>query len=175
MPTDPPEPHDPLSRLELAALLNTLRGDVSFDRLAEAVNHRIKSPTIQRMCDPSRPYETFVLPSSLVTAAEAINAATTQRTTPWALAVAHLRQIARVNGIWGEPSDRELAALTHLPRGWADLAPDRLSTWNRVGEALTAEQEADAGEVHRLRAQVAGLEARLARKTPQRPARPHAV
>lgn len=153
-----------LEHLDLPTLINTLRGDVSFDDLAKAVENRVGSQTLQRFGDPKRPFPTPVRVESLIAAAQAINSATPQKTTPWALWVAHGISFERTHGLWGRPDDRVVGALGLLPPGWHDLAQDRLRSWVRTGAALVAEQRAaeQEDELRRLRAELAERDARIA-------------
>ena len=134
------------SKYELADLMNYLKEDVSYDRLEAAAGGRVGSATLQRFGDRNRPFDTPVKVSSLVAAAEAVNSLCERKTTPWALWVAHGRQFARTAGLWGEPADEQVSALTLLPTGWEKLTAPRLAAWTRGGAAYVAEQRAERAE-----------------------------
>lgn len=158
------------SDLELAPLINQLRGTTSFGTLANAISHRVGEQTMIRLGDYNRPFRNPVQPETLVGMAEAINRATDSRTSAWALWIAHGVQFERtVPGFTGRPRRADLDALTLLFADWHRLTPARLAAWNRGGVALLAEQTAE-DEIDRLRAENDQLRAELSARDNTPPA-----
>lgn len=160
--------------MPLADAFNLLRGPVSFERLADSIDRRVGAQTLMRLGDPGRPFSQPMMPGTLVKAAEAINTATTSRTTPWALWIAHGIQFERTSGLWGRPDDRVMGAVGLLPPGWVDLSQDRFRAWIAGGAAFVDQQRAadNEAEIRRLRVQLAEADAKVAALEATQPAKP---
>lgn len=158
--------------MDLATAINWLRGPVSFDRLAQAIDRALSSQSIQRMGDPARPFGMPMRPENLALTAQALTIATPHTVSWWALWVSHGISFERRLGLTGRPRDRETNALPYLPPGWADLTHDRFAALIRNGSALVSEQRmaAQEEEMSRLRAENDRLRARLAALESEAPA-----
>lgn len=145
-------PTTDLDLLDLPGLINMLRGDVSYDDLEAAIGKRVSSQTLQRLGDRNRPYTDLLSLKTICGAADAINLATTQRTTPWALLTAHNVSLDRSGVIFGCPDDRTLARVALLAPGWDLLNVRRMAALNWITAAFVAEQAAeDAAKAPRAR------------------------
>lgn len=155
-----------VSGMPLAQAYTLLKGpETSYDDLDRAIDGRVASATLQRLGDPKRPFNQPVLPTTLIGAAEAINAATPRKTTPWALWIAHGIQFEQTHGLWGRAQAERSASAAHLlPPGWPDLTDQRFAVWHSVGQSLLDEQHTTS-EIERLRAVIAERDATIERLT----------
>jgi len=156
----------------LKALLNTLRGEYSYDRLSEAgIGTRSGAPTLQRMASPGEPINRAPECRSLTMAATCLNAVQPLRVTSGDLYIAagiSMEAAGLLEGV--RRPDRAEAVAAVLGDRIPGLDIGHLSTLKRVGDGLADAQDA-TDRIAALRARISELEAELAAVAPKPRAR----
>ena len=152
----------------LKALINTLRGEYSYNRLSEAgLGTRSGAPTLQRMASAAEPIDRAPECRSLTMAATCLNAVQPLHITSGDLYLAagiSMEHAGLLDGLRRQPRTEAVAAV--LGDRIPTLNISHLSTLKRVGDGLADAQDADT-RITELRARITELEAELAAVGPR--------
>jgi len=152
----------------LKAVINTLRGEYSYNRLSEAgLGSRSGAPTLQRMASSAEPIDRAPECRSLTMAAACLNAVQPLHVTSGDLYLAagvSMEHAGLLEGIRRQPSAEAVAAVLGDRIPTLDIG--HLSTLKRVGDGLADAQDAE-DRIAELRARVTELEAELAATAPR--------
>ena len=152
----------------LKAVIETLRGEYSYNRLSEAgLGSRSGAPTLQRMGSAAEPIDRAPECRSLTMAATCLNAVQPLKLTSGDLYLAAgvtMEHAGLLEGIRRQPRAEAVAQILGDRIPTLDIG--RLSTLKRVGDGLADAQDADA-RITELRARITELETQLAAQPPR--------
>lgn len=163
-------PQPDIGNLPLGDLVKFLidgLGGPSYDRLSAASGGAIAATSLQNLANGGNEIGRVPEVKTLIGAAKALT-----HTTPWALGHASLISLERI-GLTGRVRDREVEALSMLPRGWHTMEAADFAAWRSDGEArisarrvteLEQQLAAEREKTERLEAQVEKMKAAQQRR-----------